>query len=74
MAALVLVVSMVVAAIGFCYLELGRNRHGETAPPSAKQISPRAMTTYSVMLKPEPYRTVMVYFLMPSRGDDGANF
>jgi radical SAM superfamily enzyme YgiQ (UPF0313 family) len=71
MATVVLISSLIVTLIAIGYLVLGRNRHGEMAGPSQKQFSPSTMTVDAGTLKPEPCRVVRVYFIKPSRYDDG---
>src|SRR5665213_1193509 len=51
------------------YLLLGRDRYGSDRPAAPLQIgaSPNAITNSA--LKPEPCRTIRVYFIKPSRYD-----
>ncbi|MBI3759274.1 MAG: radical SAM protein, partial [Deltaproteobacteria bacterium] len=52
------------------YLLLGRDRYGSDRPAAPLQIgaSPNALTNGT--LKPEPCRTIRVYFIKPSRYDE----
>ena len=60
---------LLIIAAGLFYLILGRNRYGITWR-NRKQITAGAGTPEMAVLKPEPCRTVRVYFIKPSRYDD----
>src|SRR5712675_3340805 len=57
-------------AAGILYWLLGTNRYGGDRPASALQITATASALASQALKPEPCRTIRVYFIKPSRYDD----
>jgi len=70
MVLLLSVLGVLVAAAVALYLVVGRNRYGGVRPPEMLQLGANASALSSGMLKPEPCRTVRVYFIKPSRYDD----
>jgi len=63
------ILGVLVAAAVALYLVVGRNRYGGVRPEML-QLGANASALASGMLKPEPCRTVRVYFIKPSRYDD----
>src|ERR1700694_5303196 len=55
---------------GTLYWLLGTNRYGGDRPASALQITASASAMANQALKPEPCRTIRVYFIKPSRYDE----
>src|SRR5579862_3448612 len=66
---LLVLAGFLLAATGLFYLILGRNRYGATSR-YRKEITASAGAGESSVLRPEPCRTVRVYFIKPSRYDD----
>jgi radical SAM superfamily enzyme YgiQ (UPF0313 family) len=52
------------------WLVIGRNRYGGKRPAAALRLTADASALSDRALKPEPCRTVRVYFIKPSRYDD----
>ena len=70
---MVLLFSMLGVLIGMAvalYLVVGRNRYGGAQPPEMLQLGANESALRNGVLKPEPCRTVRVYFIKPSRYDD----
>src|SRR6266478_200566 len=67
---LALLVSFLAFAAGFLYWLLGTSRYGGDRPASALQITATASALANQSLKPEPCRTIRVYFIKPSRYDE----
>src|SRR6267378_4784168 len=67
---LVLLVAFLAFGAGILYWLLGTNRYGGDRPASALQITATASALASQALKPEPCRTIRVYFIKPSRYDE----
>jgi radical SAM superfamily enzyme YgiQ (UPF0313 family) len=70
---MVLLLSMLGVLIGMAvalYLVVGRNRYGGVQPSEMLQLGANESALRNGVLKPEPCRTVRVYFIKPSRYDD----
>src|SRR5713226_6125101 len=67
---LALLVSFLAFAAGILYWLLGTSRYGGDRPASALQITATASALANQSLKPEPCRTIRVYFIKPSRYDE----
>src|SRR5579864_1777265 len=70
---MVLLLSMLGVLIGMAaalYLVVGRNRYGGVRPPEMLQLGANESALRNGVLRPEPCRTVRVYFIKPSRYDD----
>jgi len=65
-----LLVAFLAFGAGILYWLLGTNRYGGDRPASALQITATASALASQALKPEPCRTIRVYFIKPSRYDE----
>src|SRR6266851_9879835 len=65
-----LLVAFLAFAAGILYWLLGTNRYGGDRPASALQITATASALTNQSLKPEPCRTIRVYFIKPSRYDE----
>src|SRR5712692_6441568 len=70
MVLLLSILGVLVGMAGALYLVVGRNRYGGVRPPEMLQLGANASALSNGMLKPEPCRTVRVYFIKPSRYDD----
>src|SRR5216684_3273653 len=70
MVLLLSIIGVLVGMAGALYLVVGRNRYGGVRPPEMLQLGANASALSNGMLKPEPCRTVRVYFIKPSRYDD----
>jgi radical SAM superfamily enzyme YgiQ (UPF0313 family) len=70
MVLLLSIFGVLVGMAGALYLVVGRNRYGGVRPPEMLQLGANASALSNGMLKPEPCRTVRVYFIKPSRYDD----
>jgi radical SAM superfamily enzyme YgiQ (UPF0313 family) len=70
MVLLLSILGVLVGMGGALYLVVGRNRYGGVRPPEMLQLGANASALANGMLKPEPCRTVRVYFIKPSRYDD----
>src|SRR5215467_14764660 len=57
-------------AAGVLYLLLGTNRYGGDRPAQALQLTASQSALSDGTLRPEPCRTVRVYFIKPSRYDE----
>src|SRR5579871_3129456 len=57
-------------AISVLYWLLGRDRYGMDRPAAQLQIGATPGAIDANSLKPEPCRTIMVYFIKPSRYDE----
>ncbi|HEV3112990.1 MAG TPA: radical SAM protein [Candidatus Binataceae bacterium] len=66
---LTILAAILLTAAGLFYLILGRNRYGLTSR-NRKQITAGPGALEPAVLKPEPCRTIRVYFIKPSRYDD----
>src|SRR6266436_2371447 len=67
---LALLVSFLAFAAGILYCLLVTSRYGGDRPASALQITATASALANQSLKPEPCRTIRVYFIKPSRYDE----
>ena len=67
---LALLVSFLAFAAGILYWLLGTNRYGGDRQASTLQITASASALANQALKPEPCRTIRVYFIKPSRYDE----
>jgi radical SAM superfamily enzyme YgiQ (UPF0313 family) len=67
---LALLCSLLLAFVGIGYLVLGRDRYGGDRPAGQLQLTASANALSRGSLKPEPCRTVRVYFIKPSRYDE----
>ena len=61
--------AFLVFAASILYWLLGTNRYGGDRP-AALQLTAREGATADTAIKPEPCRTVRVYFIKPSRYDE----
>src|SRR5439155_12826401 len=66
---LTFIVGAVAAFCGGLYLVIGRHRYGSNKR-SQLQLTARAGATKGGSLRPEPCRTIRVYFIKPSRYDE----
>src|SRR6266849_1321321 len=66
---LVILVTFLAFAAGILYWLLGTNRYGGDRQASL-QITATASASANQALKPEPCRTIRVYFIKPSRYDE----
>src|SRR5579859_6267735 len=62
--------AFLVFAVVVLYLLLGRERYGSDKPAETLQIGASAGALAQNSLKPEPCRTIRVYFIKPSRYDE----
>jgi radical SAM superfamily enzyme YgiQ (UPF0313 family) len=67
---LVCLVSFLIFAASILYWLLGTNRYGSDRPSAKLQLTAREGATADAAIKPEPCRTVRVYFIKPSRYDE----
>ena len=67
---LVFLVAFLVFAASILYWLLGTNRYGGDRPAAALQLTAREGAMADAAVKPEPCRTVRVYFIKPSRYDE----
>lgn len=70
---MVLLLSILGVLVGMAaalYLVVGRNRYGGAKPHEMLQLGANESALRNGVLKPEPCRTVRVYFIKPSRYDD----
>ena len=67
---LALLVAFLAFAAGILYWLLGTNRYGGDRPAATLQITATASAIANSVVKPEPCRTVRVYFIKPSRYDE----
>ena len=71
---IVLFLVALVAVLGIAavvlYLLLGTNRYGGDRPAHALQLTASQSALSNGTLRPEPCRTVRVYFIKPSRYDE----
>src|SRR6202045_4727576 len=67
---LVLLGAFLIFAASILYWLLGTNRYGGDRPAAALQLTAREGATAEAVKKPEPCRTVRVYFIKPSRYDE----
>src|SRR6266851_8989831 len=65
-----LLVAFLAFAAGILYWLLGTNRYGGDRPASALQLTAREGATADAAIKPEPCRSIRVYFIKPSRYDE----
>src|SRR6266849_1657961 len=70
MVLLLSILGVLLGMAGALYLVVGRNRYGGVRPPEMLQLGANASALSNGMLKPEPCRTVRVYFIKPSRYDE----
>jgi radical SAM superfamily enzyme YgiQ (UPF0313 family) len=70
MVLLLSILGVLAAAAVALYLVVGRNRYGGVRPPEMLQLGANESALRNGVLKPEPCRTVRVYFIKPSRYDD----
>src|SRR3984893_2881687 len=70
MVLLLSIIGVLVGMAGTLYLVVGRNRYGGIRLPEMLQLGVNASALSNGTLKPEPCRTVRVYFIKPSRYDD----
>jgi len=61
--------ALIIAGFGF-YLTVGLHRYGGEQPAVPLQLTARQSALGNGSLKPEPCRTVRVYFIKPSRYDE----
>lgn len=61
-------IAAALAVVG--YLVLGRNRYGADRPGNRLQLTASKGAIEQAALRPEPCRTVRVYFIKPARYDD----
>ena len=57
-------------AASILYWLLGTNRYGSDRPGAKLQLTAREGATADTAMKPEPCRTIRVYFIKPSRYDE----
>src|SRR6202051_1543571 len=67
---LVFLGAFLVFAASILYWLLGTNRYGGDRPAAALQLTAREGATAEAAKKPEPCRTIRVYFIKPSRYDE----
>ncbi len=67
---LVALVSFLVFATVVLYMLLGRNRYGGDSSTVPLQIAASPSALAGAAVKPEPVRTIRVYFIKPSRYDE----
>src|SRR5579863_3987568 len=67
---LAFLVAFLFFAAGILYWLLGTNRYGGERSASALQLTAREGLAANLALKPEPCRTVRIYFIKPSRYDE----
>jgi radical SAM superfamily enzyme YgiQ (UPF0313 family) len=70
MVALTCLVGFLLGATVILYLLLGRNRYGGDRPGQMLQLGASEGALRNASLRPEPCRTVRVYFIKPSRYDE----
>src|SRR5580704_17381242 len=63
-------VGFLLVATVILYLLLGRHRYGGDRPGQMLQLGATEGALLNVTLRPEPCRTVRVYFIKPSRYDE----
>ena len=71
MVSLITVAGIVGALIATGYVVLGRNRYGRVRPGNRLQLTAGKGAIDQAALRPEPCRTVRVYFIKPARYDEG---
>jgi len=62
--------AFLVFAAGILYWLLGTNRYGGDRPAATLQLTARKGASADAAIKPEPCRTIRVYFIKPSRYDE----
>src|SRR5271166_592431 len=62
--------AFLVFAASVLYWLLGTNRYGGDRPAATLQLTAREGATADAAIKPEPCRTIRVYFIKPSRYDE----
>ncbi len=62
--------AFLVFAASILYWLLGTNRYGGDRPAARLQLTARQGATADAAIKPEPCRTIRVYFIKPSRYDE----
>src|SRR3984893_2553025 len=67
---LVFLGAFLIFAASILYWLLGTNRYGGDRPAAALQLTAREGVAADAAVKPEPCRTVRVYFIKPSRYDE----
>src|SRR5271163_3059335 len=67
---LAFLVAFLVFAAGILYWLLGTYRYGGDRPASAPQLTAREGLLANQAVKPEPCRTIRIYFIKPSRYDE----
>src|SRR5580700_1207802 len=67
---LVFLGAFLIFAASILYWLLGTNRYGGDRPAAALQLTAREGAMADAAVKPEPCRTVRVYFIKPSRYDE----
>src|SRR6202047_5245775 len=70
MVLLLSIIGVLVGMAGTLYLVGGRNRYGGVRLPEMLHLGVNASALSNGMLKPEPCRTIRVYFIKPSRYDE----
>jgi len=70
MVVLLSLVGFFAGAAVILYLLIGRNRYGGDRPAGVLQIGASQSALSNGVLKPEPCRTIRVYFIKPSRYDE----
>lgn len=68
---LITVAGIVGALVATGYVVLGRNRYGRVRPGNRLQLTANKGAIDQAALRPEPCRTVRVYFIKPARYDEG---
>ncbi len=63
-------IGFLLVAATILYLLLGRNRYGGDRPAQLLQLGASERALANGVLKPEPCRTIRVYFIKPSRYDE----
>src|ERR1700685_172951 len=67
---LVFLGAFLVFAASILYWLLGTNRYGTDRPSAKLQLTARGGASADAVIKPEPCRTIRVYFIKPSRYDE----
>jgi radical SAM superfamily enzyme YgiQ (UPF0313 family) len=70
MVLMVAIIGFLIFATVILYMLLGRHRYGGDRPAVALQLTASQGAVANGSLKPEPCRTVRVYFIKPSRYDE----
>jgi radical SAM superfamily enzyme YgiQ (UPF0313 family) len=70
MVSLICLAILSIAASVYLYRLIGTSRYGGTQSPNALQLTASADAAARAIQKPEPCRTVRIYFIKPSRYDE----